>query len=104
MKEISVEELRTRLAKKDPLVLVDVRQPDEFAESHIAGAKLIPLGELPERVGELDKSAEIVVNCRGGARSARAVQFLMSQGFVNVSNLIGGNDRWQAVASPTRPV
>jgi rhodanese-related sulfurtransferase len=104
MKEISVEELSARLDKKDPLVLVDVRQPDEFAESHIAGARLIPLGELPERVGELDKAAEIVVNCRGGARSARAVQFLMSQGFTNVSNLVGGNDRWQAMSSAKRPV
>jgi adenylyltransferase/sulfurtransferase len=99
MQEITVQELKTRLARKDPLVLIDVRQPEEFAQSHIDGAKLIPLAELPGRVGELDKQAEIVVNCRTGGRSARACELLMSQGFKRVYNLVGGNERWQAEKS-----
>lgn len=96
MKEITVQDLKARLDRKDPLVLLDVRQPEEFAASHLEGARLIPLNELPTRLGELDKNAEIVVNCKGGGRSARACDFLSSQGFANVHNLVGGNDRWQA--------
>lgn len=95
MKEITVSELKKRLAGNDRPVLLDVRRPDEFAQSHIEGAKHIPIDELPQRLGELNKSDEIVVNCKGGGRSSRACTFLESQGF-NVTNLIGGNDQWQA--------
>jgi len=98
MTEITVPELRQRLAQGDHLFLLDVRQPEEHAESHIDGAVLIPLSELPERFEELSQEQEIVVFCRSGNRSARAVAFLMAQGFSKVSNLVGGNNAWQAQA------
>ncbi len=96
MREITASELRERLARKDSVVLLDVRQPEEFQASHIEGARLIPLGELPARVGELNATDDIIVNCKSGGRSARVVQFLMAQGFATVANLVGGNDSWQA--------
>lgn len=96
MKEITVAELKARLDRKEPLVLIDVRQPEEHAQSRIPGAKLMPLGELPQRVGELDPQDEIIVHCKSGGRSARACEFLTSRGFKDVTNVRGGNDRWQA--------
>jgi rhodanese-related sulfurtransferase len=96
MKEITVAELKKRLAAPNRPFLLDVRQPEEYAQSRIEGSKLIPLGELPQRLGELNKSDEIVINCKAGGRSAKACAFLESQGFENVTNLIGGNDQWQA--------
>ena len=95
MKEITVSELKKRLAAPQRPFLLDVRQPAEFAESHIDGAVLIPLNELGKRIGELDANAEIVVNCKAGGRSARACEYLESQGFRDVTNLLGGNDQWQ---------
>lgn len=96
MKEITVAELKKRLAAPNRPFLLDVRQPEEYAQSKIEGSKLIPLVELPERLGELKKDAEIVVNCKAGGRSMKACAFLESQGFTNVTNLVGGNDQWQA--------
>ena len=97
MKEILPAQLKSRLLEAKKPFLLDVRQPEEFAENHIEGAVLIPLGQLPARHGELDKSAEIVVNCKSGGRSAQAVAFLESQGFINVSNLVGGLSQWLQV-------
>lgn len=99
MKEVTVNELKTRLDRGDHLYLLDVRQPEEFAEMRIEGSTLIPLGELPQRTAELDKTAEIVVVCRSGARSAHAVDYLESQGFEDVTNLVGGNLAWRALQS-----
>ena len=78
--------------------IIDVREPNEFnAElGHIAGARLIPLGELAVRLGEIDKAKPVVVVCRSGARSARATQMLQSNGFARVANLTGGMLRWRA--------
>lgn len=98
MREITVDELRDRLSHNDRPFLLDVRQPEEFAAYKIDGSVLIPLGELPQRLGELKKGDDIVVVCKSGGRSAYACQFLMTQGFTNVANLIGGNDLWHATA------
>ncbi|ARK11424.1 rhodanese-like domain-containing protein [Fibrivirga algicola] len=89
--DITVQELRERLEKGETLNLIDVRQPDEYEADNI-GATLIPLGELPFRVDELDglQDEEVIVHCRSGARSARAQQFLEENGFNNVRNLVGG--------------
>ena len=89
--DITVQELRERLEKGEKLNLIDVREPNEYAEDNIGGL-LIPLGELPYRVDELDdmQDTEVVVHCRSGARSARAQQFLEENGFTNVRNLTGG--------------
>lgn len=96
MKEISATELRQRLARKDRIFLLDVRQPDEYAAGHINGAVLIPLGELPQRLGELRQDDEIVVNCKSGGRSAKACELLSRHGFAHVTNLKGGFLGWQA--------
>ncbi|MFD2569709.1 rhodanese-like domain-containing protein [Spirosoma soli] len=89
--DITVQELKERLDKGEKLNLFDVREPNEYEADNI-GATLIPLGELPYRVDELDglQDEEVIVHCRSGARSARAQQFLEENGFNNVRNVTGG--------------
>jgi molybdopterin/thiamine biosynthesis adenylyltransferase/rhodanese-related sulfurtransferase/molybdopterin converting factor small subunit len=93
--EISAEELhREMLDKRSSLVLIDVREPHEWDIAHIEGARLIPLGQLPERLGELDGQAEIVAHCHHGARSMKALALLKGAGFNRVRSLAGGIDAW----------
>lgn len=82
--------------------IVDVREPDEFGGpmGRIAGAKLIPLGELGRRAGELDKTRPVVAVCRAGGRSAQATNILGALGFAKVANLAGGMLRWRAEGHP----
>jgi adenylyltransferase/sulfurtransferase len=98
-------ELSLRLAAPEPPLLLDVRQPDEFAIVALPGAKLIPLHELPERVGELSmwREREVVVYCHHGMRSARAVGWLRQQGFARLHNLEGGIDRWSLEVDANAP-
>jgi molybdopterin/thiamine biosynthesis adenylyltransferase/rhodanese-related sulfurtransferase len=91
--EIQPEELKRRLDAGDDLFILDVREPHEFQICNLKGY-LIPLGELPKRVHELDSSRELVVHCRSGVRSAKAVDFLRQAGFRKVSNLAGGILAW----------
>ncbi len=77
------------------LRLVDVREPYEFAEGHIPGAELIPLGQVPTALNKIGKEETIVVVCRSGARSMRAAQFLASHGYANVINMQGGMLSWK---------
>lgn len=70
--------------------LIDVREPDEVAEGTLPGAVNIPLGELPDRVGEIDRTRPVVLLCRSGGRSGKAAQFLVDNGFSDVTNLAGG--------------
>lgn len=93
MPEISVEDLKAKLDKKEKFVLLDVREPHEYEIAKIAGSKLIPLGELPKRFEELDKSAKLIVHCKMGGRSARAVQFLRDKGY-DATNVAGGISAW----------
>ena len=95
--EITIEELNERLTNKETLNIIDVREEYEFDEFNI-GAQLIPLGELPDRLDEIKagKDAEIILHCRSGARSGRAVAYLESEGYTNVRNLVGGMLAWQA--------
>ncbi|MFL0162637.1 rhodanese-like domain-containing protein [Aquirufa salirivi] len=95
--DITVEELKERMDKNEAMYIIDVREENEYDEFNI-GAQLIPLGELPERLDEIkaDKDAEIIVHCRSGARSGRAQQYLSSEGYGNVRNLLGGMLAWQA--------
>lgn len=83
--------------------LLDVREPNEFELCALPGAQLIPLGELPARLQELDPKAEYVVYCHHGGRSMRAAMFLEQQGFSQVANLEGGIDAWAAEVDPTLP-
>lgn len=80
--------------------LVDVREPLEHAEAHIGGSRLIPLGQLAQRSGEIDRSQPIVVTCQGGKRGEEALARLTKLGFTNVRNLNGGVSAWQAAGFP----
>jgi molybdopterin/thiamine biosynthesis adenylyltransferase/rhodanese-related sulfurtransferase len=92
--ECSVRELKARLDARRAPVILDVREPSEAAICSLPGSQLIPLGELPRRLGELDPAAEIVVHCKSGGRSARAVALLREKGFTRASNLTGGILSW----------
>jgi adenylyltransferase/sulfurtransferase len=101
--EITPVELKNKLDRKDDFVLIDVREPEEYAIARIPGAKLIPKATLPERLHELSTADEIVVHCRSGARSGQAVEFLKQAGYRKVKNLVGGILRWSDDVDPTVP-
>ena len=96
IKEISADELRAKLDSGADVFILDVRQPEEHAEQAIPGATLIPLGELEERISELDayKDREIIVYCHAGGRSANGCMCLQMFGFTNAVNLGGGILGW----------
>jgi molybdopterin/thiamine biosynthesis adenylyltransferase/rhodanese-related sulfurtransferase len=98
--EISVHELKARMAGSEPFVLVDVREPDEHAICRLPDAVLIPLGQLAERLHELDRDADIVVHCKAGGRSAKAIELLISRGFGNVCHVAGGINAWSREIDP----
>lgn len=100
--EITPRELKARLDRGDDLFLLDVREPQEYRICHLNG-RLIPLGEIPQRVGELDRSREMVVYCRSGKRSADAVEFLQRAGFQKIWNLKGGILAWSDEVDPSVP-
>jgi adenylyltransferase/sulfurtransferase len=100
--EIQVEELKRRLDAKEDVFVLDVREPHEYQICNIGG-HLIPLGDLPRRVNELDSSREIVAHCRSGVRSAKAVDFLQQAGFKKVHNLAGGILAWADRIDPKMP-
>ena len=97
--EMQVEELKRRLDAGDDLFVLDVREPHEYQICNIGGY-LIPLGDLPKRVSELDSSREIVAHCRSGVRSGKAVGFLQQAGFKKVHNLAGGILAWADRVDP----
>ncbi len=101
--EITVKDLKERIDRKEKFVLIDVREPSEYAINQIAGAKLIPLGVIAERANELDTADEIIVHCHFGGRSAKAVQTLQKLGFKKVKNLKGGIDAWSLEIDPGCP-
>lgn len=103
MKNILPTQLKAELAEGRNLRLVDVREAWEFQTARIDGSTLIPMGEIPSRLAELDPEAEIVVICHHGARSMRVAAFLERQGFGNVHNLAGGVDAWARTVDPTMP-
>jgi sulfur-carrier protein adenylyltransferase/sulfurtransferase len=91
---MTVQQLRARMEAGTAPLILDVREPFEAAICSLPGAVLIPLGELPRRLGELDPKADIVVHCKSGGRSARAVALLREQGFTGAVNLSGGILNW----------
>jgi sulfur dioxygenase len=90
---------------KAPVQVIDVREPDEYtgALGHLVGAKLIPLGQLVQRLGEIDRERPAVMVCRSGARSAQATVILQRAGFARVANLTGGMLRWRSEGHPVAP-
>ena len=97
IEDISVINLKKRLDAGEKINLIDVRETFEFEEFNLNGT-LIPLGELPSRIDEIEhlKNEEIIVHCRSGKRSQTAQQFLLQMGFQNVRNLLGGVLDWQS--------
>jgi sulfur-carrier protein adenylyltransferase/sulfurtransferase len=91
---MTVQQLRARMEAGTAPLILDVREPFEAAICSLPGAVLIPLGELPRRLGELDPNADIVVHCKSGGRSARAVELLREKGFTRAANLSGGILNW----------
>ena len=91
---MSAHELKRKMDAREPFELIDVREVFEYEIARIDGAKLIPLGEIAERVSELQREQPIVVHCHSGQRSAQAVRLLRQRGFANVYNLEGGIDAW----------
>jgi len=103
--QISCEELADALASDGRPLLLDVRETEENAFTALPNSTLIPLHQLPARVGELDKmrDADVVVYCHHGVRSLHAIRFLQEQGFTRLRNLIGGIDAWSRSVDPKVP-
>ena len=101
--EITAVELKKKLDAGETPLIVDVREPNEYQINRIAGSTLIPLGELPRRYQELPRDREIILQCKTGARSGRAQDFLKSVGFARVKNLKGGIRDWIDKVDPSQP-
>ena len=101
--EITPLELKAKMDRGDEFVLVDVREPEEYAIARIPGSHLIPRATLPERLHDLSSADEIVVHCKSGVRSGMAVDFLKQAGYRKVKNLVGGILRWSDDVDPTVP-
>ncbi len=91
-----------RLMNREKAIVIDVCEPDEFARGHVIGAKNLPLGQLEEKLAQVvkSKSAQVVMVCQVGARSARAAATARKLGFENVQSLAGGLKAWQAASMP----
>src|SRR5256885_13796532 len=100
--DMTPEELKRRMDAGENLFVLDVREPNEYQIANLGGY-LIPLGDLPKRVNELDSSREIVAHCKMGGRSAKAVDFLRQAGFKKVRNLAGGINAWSEKVDPKVP-
>jgi sulfur-carrier protein adenylyltransferase/sulfurtransferase len=104
MQEITATELKSRMDAGDDIQLIDVRQPDEYAFAKIEGARLIPLGEIVRRMGELDEKRETVLQCKMGGRSAKAIELLQAAGYTGeLKNLRGGITAWSNEVDPKVP-
>jgi len=101
--EITPADLKTKMDRGDQFVLIDVREPEEYAICRIPGSRLIPRNTLPERLHELSTAEEIVVHCKSGVRSGLAVEFLKQAGYRRVKNLVGGILRWSDDVDPAVP-
>jgi adenylyltransferase/sulfurtransferase len=101
--EITPIEVKKKMDAREPFVLIDVREPHERQICGIPGSKLIPLGEVPRRMAELNSADEIVVHCKSGVRSAKAVDLLMKSGFLKIHNLKGGILAWSDQVDPSVP-
>jgi adenylyltransferase/sulfurtransferase len=101
--EIAPLDLKARLDKKEDLVLLDVRETHEYAICSIPGSTLIPVGELPKRIHELDSAKEIVIYCKGEIRTGQAFRLLQQAGFRKLKALENGIEGWAEEVDPTMP-
>ena len=102
--EIDVHQLKDRLDQGTPFVLLDVREPAEIEVACLPGSVKIPLGELPTRISELDPSAETIIHCKSGGRSAKALQLLLDSGFTKACHVQGGINAWSKEIDPSVPL
>jgi rhodanese-related sulfurtransferase len=102
-KTITPKEFGERLGGGERLLLIDVREPEEYELARVEGARLLPLSNFNEWASSLDPGQEIVFMCHHGIRSAQVCAFLSRQGFEKLYNLAGGIDRWSAEVDPTVP-
>ena len=104
MQEITATELKAKMDAGEDFQLIDVRQPEEYAFAKIEGAKLIPLGQIIQRMDEIDPNRETIVQCKAGGRSATAIQALQRAGFTGeLKNLRGGITAWSNEVDPKVP-
>jgi rhodanese-related sulfurtransferase len=92
--ELTPTEVRDKIASDTDALLIDVREPGEYAIARITGARLIPMRTLPEQLQNLSRDGQIILYCHHGMRSEMAGEFLVGQGFSNVAHMVGGIDRW----------
>jgi len=106
IKQISASELAAWLADKgrEAPVLLDVREPWEHDKARIAGSQLVPMGQIPARLAEIDEDKEVVAICHHGGRSMQVATFLEKNGFSKVHNLAGGIDAWSRIVDPSIPL
>jgi rhodanese-related sulfurtransferase len=104
IEQMTPTEFVRRHAAGDNLLLLDVREAHELAQSSVKGALHIPMAQIPGRLAELDRSRTIAVLCRSGNRSQAVAGFLIQQGFSNVANLAGGIIRWKQEVDPSLAV
>ena len=103
--EINPEEVKSKLDQREPFLLIDVREPWEFETAKIAGATLMPMGEVPTRAHqELDPEQHIVVMCHHGVRSLNVTAWLRQQGFEKAQSMRGGIDAWSRSVDATVPL
>ena len=98
------EEVKQRLDRGEAMTLLDVREPWEYDAARISGSTLIPMGDVPSRVQELDPDENIVVICHHGIRSANVAQWLRQQGFDKAQSMSGGIARWSALIDHSVPM
>ena len=105
IRQMLPQEVQAKLAAGEPVMLLDVRQPEEYEHCHIEGSTLIPLGELPGRVSEIDPpaGATVVVVCHHGVRSLSGAMVIAHAGHENVVSMAGGIDAWSQVVDPAVP-
>ena len=101
--DITPIEVKKRLDAGEKFQFVDVREPNEFQICRIPGTTLIPLGDLPKRLTELDAKAEVILHCKSGMRSGKAVELLRQNGFINARNMVGGILAWSDTVDPSVP-
>ncbi|MFN2455629.1 MAG: rhodanese-like domain-containing protein [Pyrinomonadaceae bacterium] len=104
LEEITPTELKARLDAGDDVQIIDVREQKEYDVARLPNSKLIPLGQILERMSEIDSARETVIHCKGGGRSARAIEALRRAGFTGkLINLKGGIGAWSSEVDPTVP-
>ena len=102
--DITAREMADQLERIESIKIIDVREPHELEISKIPGSEVIPLGELAFRISELDSSEEIILVCKSGIRSTRALEILLGAGFTNINNLKGGINAWAQEIDPSLPI